>query len=131
MSAKEDVLDVVRGMREGATWDEILQHLADAKARNDDRQRCNSPGETALSLQEIGRRGEEIYHRIVRPALNESYRGKVVVIDIDSGDYAIGKNSVEANEELRGRRPLAETWCHRIGFRTLHWFGGQAEQEPI
>ena len=57
-----------------------------------------------LPIKEVAQRGEEIYHRVVRPAVNETYRGKVVVIDIHSGDYAIGKNAVEVSEhELRGR----------------------------
>jgi hypothetical protein len=82
-------------------------------------------------VEEVARRGEEIYHRAIRPTLSEDHRGKAVAIDIHSGDFVIGKNTLDTVPALRARHPDAEIWCRRIGFRTYHWHHGRAEQEPI
>jgi len=37
------------------------------------------------SAEETARRGDAIYERDIRPHLEETHRGKVVAIDVDSG----------------------------------------------
>ncbi len=88
------------------------------------------PDQVAKPSDPIAERGEEVYHRIVRPYLTEADRGKVVAIDVESEDYTIGKDAVEAVHPLEARRLNARIWLRRVGFKAMHWFGN-APREPI
>ena len=74
--------------------------------------------------EETARLGEEIYERDIRPQVEETHHGKVVAIDVDSGDYTIDDTAVAAAERLLERRPDADAWAVRVGYRTLRSFGG-------
>jgi hypothetical protein len=89
-----------------------------------------SPHQGGIVDDQTPERGEEIYHRVIRPTLTEADRGKVVAIDVKSGDYAIGKDSVETVPLLQARRPDAIIWLRRVGYKSMHWFGNPP-REPI
>lgn len=72
---------------------------------------------------EYARRGTTIYDRQVRPIVEPNNRGKIVAIDIDSGDFHVAKDSLSAAEPLLARRPDAQLWFVRIGHRGVHRFG--------
>ena len=76
--------------------------------------------------EETGRLGDEIYEREIRRLVEETHHGKVVAIDVDSGDYAIGENVIVAAERLREMRPDALPWAVRVGHRALYHFGGSS-----
>ena len=44
---------------------------------------------------------------------------------MDSGDYAIGDSIVTAAGDLRARRPDAQVWSVRVGYRALRHFEGR------
>lgn len=67
------------------------------------------------SMDEHVRRGEEIYERQVRSQVERENRGKIVAIDIDSGEYEISDNVLSASQLLLARLPDAQIWCIRIG----------------
>ncbi len=80
-------------------------------------------------VKEFARRGEEIYERDVLPRLLPEDDWKVVAIEIETGDYEIGKDEIAAAHCLRARHledvPDPET-CRgpregrRTSFRTWH-----------
>ena len=78
------------------------------------------------SVEETGRLGNEIYERDIRPRVEDKYHGKMVAIDVDSGDYAIDEEAMDAAERLRERRPGADIWCLRIGYGVLRHFGARS-----
>jgi hypothetical protein len=82
------------------------------------------------SLSEVERRGEEIYNHTIRPTLTEADRGKVVSIDVATGDFRIGKNVVDTALPLREKNPTARIWSRRVGFKTMTW-RGNPPVEPI
>ena len=53
------------------------------------------------STEEFARRGREIFYKI-NPELKKEHKGEVLVIEIDSGDYFVNKNSHEA---MRRQKP--------------------------
>ena len=57
--------------------------------------------------EEIARRGEKIYASRLRAHLEEEHRGQVVIIDIESGEYEIGHDSLAANKCALAKRPDA------------------------
>ena len=58
--------------------------------------------------------GRAIYLEKIRPNLGPEHKGKIVVIDVKSGDYEIAdgplRAHLEAVQRLRERRPDAFTW---------------------
>ena len=58
--------------------------------------------------------GRAIYREKIHPTLGSEHKGKVVVIDVKSGDYEIADRHLDADIELRKRRPDAFTWSERV-----------------
>ena len=79
---------------------------------------------TRRPREETARLGEETYERDIRSQVEKTHHGKIVAIDVDSGNYAIGDMVVTAAKRLREQRPDADVWSVRVGYRTLRSFGG-------
>ena len=69
--------------------------------------------------------GRSIYHEKILPILGPEDKGKVVVIDVKTGDYEIAENSLTASLRLRKRRPAAFTWAERVGYPAVHHMGSR------
>ncbi len=54
--------------------------------------------------------GRAIYREKIHPTLGPEHKGKVVVIDVKSGDYEIADRHIDGAQRLRKRRPNAYTW---------------------
>ena len=54
--------------------------------------------------------GRAIYREKIHPTLGPEHKGKIVVIDVKSGDYEIADRHITAARRLRKRRPDAFTW---------------------
>jgi hypothetical protein len=77
------------------------------------------------SKEEFARRGDELYETQVRSQVKESDRGKIVAIDLESGDFEVDKSEIEACDRLEARRPDAQIWIVRVGSRYVRRFGGR------
>jgi hypothetical protein len=75
--------------------------------------------------EEFARRGRAIYRQQLRPKLWPQFKGKIVAIDIDSGEYEVDDNSLVASQRLLERCPDAQIWAQRIGYIAVRSFGGQ------
>ena len=73
--------------------------------------------------EEVGRLGDAIYERDIRSQVEKTHHGKIVAIDVDSGDYSIGENVIAATERLLAQNPDADIWAVKVGFRALRSFG--------
>ena len=81
--------------------------------------------EKAVSGEEIGRRGQAIYENTLRALLEtEENIGKVVSIDITSGDYEIADDLLASGQKLQARRPNALMYGKRIGYNAVYAVGG-------
>ncbi|MFM7426918.1 MAG: hypothetical protein ACKO7W_18285, partial [Elainella sp.] len=71
----------------------------------------------ALSRQEIARRGKELYERNIRAKVETADNiGKIVSINVDTGEYEVGDDLVEISLRLRTKQADAALWGERIGF---------------
>ena len=71
--------------------------------------------------EEIGRLGDEIYERDIRPQVETDHHGEFLAIDVDSGCWAISDDLRDARDGLRAERPDAlNVWLMRVGYRALH-----------
>lgn len=75
------------------------------------------------SKEEHARRGTAIYEQRVGPQVEAGNRGKVVALDVDSGDFEVAEASLAASQRLLARHPDAQIWCIRIGYPAVHRFG--------
>ena len=76
---------------------------------------------------EIARLGREIYERDIRGQVENTHHGEVVAIDVDTGNWAVGVNVIDATERLRVQLPGAvNVLSERVGHRALYHFGGSS-----
>ena len=68
--------------------------------------------------------GRAIYNEKILPTLGPERRGKIVAIDIHSGDYEIADKGIDATMGLIARRPDAFIWRERVGFNAVNIMGG-------
>ena len=73
------------------------------------------------SKEEFAR--QAIYEQQVRPLVEEGNRGKIVAIDIETGEFEVADDPLAASDQLFARCPDAQPWLIRIGHRALHRFG--------
>ncbi len=78
------------------------------------------------SKEEFARRGMDIYERQIRVQVEEGNKGKIVAIDIETGDYALGENILSASQPLFERNEDAQLWSVRVGHRAVHHIGGRS-----
>jgi hypothetical protein len=75
--------------------------------------------------QEIAKRGQEIYEQTLRASVEtEDNIGKIISIDIETGDYEIDEDLVNAGKRLLSRHPGAALYGKRIGYNAVYALGG-------
>ena len=67
--------------------------------------------------------GESIYEKDVLPRTTPEDKGKMVVIDVYSGDYEIDRHSMVARHRLLKRQPGAIVYIGRVGYRAAYRVG--------
>jgi hypothetical protein len=78
-----------------------------------------------FSREEIERRGEQLYDQTLREKVEtEENIGKIIAIDIETGDYEIGEDLLQTGRRLLARHPDAATWTKRIGYNAVYALGG-------
>ena len=76
--------------------------------------------------------GKAMYEKI-RDEMEEKYRGRMVVIDVKSGDYEIGgpgEEDIDVTLRLFKRRPDAYTWGELVGYNASCAIGGSIKPLP-
>jgi hypothetical protein len=74
---------------------------------------------------EIARRGQKLYEQSIRSQVEtEANIGKIISIDIESGDYEIDDDLVAAGKRLLTRHPDAALYGKRIGYNAVYALGG-------
>jgi len=74
---------------------------------------------------EVSRIGHQIYETKLRPTVEtEENIGRLISIDINTGDYEIGDRPLSTIQKLQARRPDAEIWTERIGYDAVYAVGG-------
>jgi hypothetical protein len=72
----------------------------------------------------ISEKGHAIYERELRARVEtEENIGKIIAIDILSGEYEIDPDLLQAGLRLKERRPDALLWSERIGYDAVYALG--------
>ncbi len=80
------------------------------------------------SKEEFAQRGDEIYETQVRPQVEAGNHGKIVAIDLETGDFEVDSSEIAACDRLEARHPNAQIWIVRIGSRYVRRFGGRGKR---
>jgi hypothetical protein len=83
------------------------------------------------SKEEFAQRGHEIYESQVLSQVEADNYGRIVAIDIESGAFEVGDDSLTAAKQLLARCPDAQIFGIRIGHRAVHRFGFRSPGVPI
>lgn len=78
-----------------------------------------------LSREEVARRAKQLYEREIRQQVEtEENIGKMVIIDIETGDYEVDRTGLQASRSLSKKHPNARLFGIRIGYNVAVSFGG-------
>ena len=74
-----------------------------------------------LSDEEIVRHGKELYDNHIRSKVEIAETiGKLISINIETGDYEIGDDLLITSRRLQAKQPDAAIWGERIGFDAVY-----------
>jgi hypothetical protein len=80
---------------------------------------------TSYSDEEVAEGGKTLYEKVLRTQVETSENiGKIITMDIVTGDYEIGDDLIATVRRLQAKRPDAITWTQRIGFNAVYSIGG-------
>ena len=75
------------------------------------------------STEEFARRGTELYETKIRALVEADNFGRILAIDIESGDFAVADESIEVCQVLFDKNPDAQIWMLRIGHIAVSQMG--------
>jgi hypothetical protein len=83
-----------------------------------------------MSREEVARRGKQLYADRIRASVeSEENVGKMVIIDVETGDYEVGDDAgIESAHRLRVKHPNGRLFGIRIGYNVAESFGGVMER---
>lgn len=75
------------------------------------------------SKDDVARRGEALYEEQVKPQVEKGNFGRIAAIDVHTGHFEVGDDTLAASDRLLARCPDAQAWFVRIGHKAVHRFG--------
>ncbi len=78
------------------------------------------------SKEELAQRGQALYDSSIREQVEAGNDGKIVAIDIETGDFEVDETVMAATDRLFERHPDAQPWTIRIGHRAVYHFGSRS-----
>ena len=86
--------------------------------------------ETAVwSREEVALRGKALYEQSIRREVeNAGNIGRMVIIDVETGDYEVDEMGITSAERLHAKRPNARLYGIRIGYNAAEALGGVLER---
>jgi hypothetical protein len=74
------------------------------------------------SPEEFAEKGTKIYSQIILPRLSSEADGKIVAIDIETGEFELADTTLAAAAKMFERSPAAQLWFERVGSESVHRF---------
>jgi hypothetical protein len=83
------------------------------------------------SREEFAQRGNELYEAQIRHQVETGNHGKIVAIDIETGNFEVADYAAPATGRLFDRNPDAQPWIMRIGHRTVFRIGSRSLRQSV
>ena len=78
-----------------------------------------------MNTDDTALRGRALYQEHLRSLVEtQESLGKIIAIDIESGDYEVDSDLLVASRRLRTRHASARIWAERIGYNGVFAVGG-------
>ena len=75
--------------------------------------------------EQVAAAGETLYAEKIRSIVETPENiGKLLTLDVETGEYRIGINSIEGGLELKHKNPAARLFTLRIGYDVAFSFNG-------
>jgi hypothetical protein len=82
-----------------------------------------------LSSEEVAKLAYQLYeNKIRREVETEVNTGKMVIIDIETGEYEVDEAGIKAAHNLYAKNPYARLFGIRIGYNVAASLGGVMER---
>ena len=81
-------------------------------------------GQAIYTTEEVARRGHDLYERVIRPRVESGNRGKIVMMDIETGAWELGDDDLTLAHEMLAKRPGATLYAVRVGYPAVVKIGG-------
>ncbi len=75
------------------------------------------------SKEEVRARGMALYEAKIRSSVEAENQDKIVAIDVESGEFELGEDTIVACDRLLERLPNAVIWRVRVGHLAVNRFG--------
>ena len=76
-----------------------------------------------LTPDEVVERGKALYEQNIRAQVEAENIGRLLMIDVTTGNWVIGEDRIEMARRLRERNPEAVNFGMRIGYPTAEKIG--------
>ena len=88
--------------------------------------------QTRSKSDEVAERGEQLYQQKIRAEVEFPENiGKMVIIDVETEDYAVDDIGIISAHYLHAKNPNAELNGIRIGYKAAEALGGVLERANI
>jgi hypothetical protein len=78
-----------------------------------------------LSSEEVAKRANQLYDSKIRQMVETAENiGKMVIIDVETGDYEVDGDGLQAAHNLYAKHPYARLFGIRIGYNVAAALGG-------
>jgi hypothetical protein len=82
-----------------------------------------------LSSEEVAKRAYRIFESKIRQEVEtEENIGKMVIINVETGDYEVDETGLQAAKNLQAKSPYARLFGIRIGYNVAASLGGVMER---
>ncbi|NET59887.1 MAG: hypothetical protein F6K47_28185 [Symploca sp. SIO2E6] len=82
-----------------------------------------------LSSEEVAKLAYRIYEGGIRQKVEtEENIGKMIIINVETGDYEVDETGLKATKNLQAKCPYARLFGIRIGYNVAASFGGLMER---
>ena len=79
--------------------------------------------------QQIGQRAKQLYEQTIRAQVETQENiGKMVIIDVETGEYGVDDTGLETSRRLHSKRADARLYGIRIGYDVADALGGVMER---
>jgi peptide subunit release factor RF-3 len=78
------------------------------------------------SKEELAQRGQTLYESGIQQQVEAGNEGKIVAIDIETGEFEVGETVMSATDRLFEYQPDAQPWTIRIGHSAVYHFGSRS-----
>ena len=84
-----------------------------------------------LDKEAFAKKGQAIYEQKYRAQMETTARGKVVAIEVESGEAFIGRTALEAAMKARRKFPDSLFYFIRVGYPAVHSLTGTGKRVSV